>query len=285
MHRRTTRAVRAVVLAFLIAAAAAIAAAPANAAGGFNASQCRPSTSKPEPVVLLHGLGGNKLTNWVTIGPRLASEGYCVYSTTYGKGIAGELAGGLRSMRSSSKEVATFVDDVRARTGAAKVNLVGYSEGTTVAAYYMKFDGGGAKVKRFVGFGSNFKGTTLYGLNQLVRTIPAISNILNSGLCEACDEFLPPSALIDDLNRGGVTVPGPQYTSIVTKFDNIIRSYTSGILDEPGVKNVVLQNECRLDVVSHLALPFDPNVYRQMRKALDPEGAPRPGCVPFFAPV
>ena len=45
---------------------------------GANIWSCRPSAAHPEPVVLVHGTGGNKNDNWQTFAPLLADNGYCV---------------------------------------------------------------------------------------------------------------------------------------------------------------------------------------------------------------
>lgn len=276
---------RAVALAAAVALVSALGAAPAQAApsSGWNDFTCRPSAAHPQPVVLLHGLGGQRIDNWLFHAPALAARGYCVFSLTYGTGAFGELVGGLGSMRTSAREVAAFVDRVRAATGAAEVDLVGHSEGTTVAAYYLKFEGGADKVADFVGFGSNFQGTSLLGLTRLIKVaIPFLPNTARfvESQCGACLEFLPPNAFIDDLQRGGVTVPGVRYTSIMSRYDAVVTPYTSGRIDEPGVTNIVLQQVCGLDFSGHVGMAADPNVTLLIRRALDPQSPPAMRCVP-----
>ena len=61
---------------------------------GFNDWSCQPSAAHPDPVVLLHGLGGNGPGNFLTLGPYLASAGYCVYAPTYGEAVKGIPVGG-----------------------------------------------------------------------------------------------------------------------------------------------------------------------------------------------
>ena len=253
---------------------------------GVNDWNCRPSGANREPVIMLHGMGANGGLNWFTKAPLVAAAGYCVFTPTYGQGILG--VGGLKSMRTSAQEVSDFVDKVRATTGAAKVNLVGHSEGTTVSAYYMKFLGGNTKVANFVGFGANYQGTTMNGVSTLVRSLPAnvVDAVLNdSGLCEACNEYLPPSQFLTDLNAGGVTRPGPRYTNIVSKLDTVVVPYTSGIINEPGVTNIVLQDHCAADLVGHIAQAVDPNVTALTIWALNGQTGPLPACVPFVAPL
>ncbi|MFE4378031.1 lipase family alpha/beta hydrolase [Streptomyces cyaneofuscatus] len=245
--------------------------APAESApsSGWNNWSCRPSTAHPEPVVLVHGMGANHWDNFLTLAPTLRANGYCVYSQTYGK----TLLGGLAPMADSAAELSTFVDRVRAATGASKVDIVGHSEGTTVPAYYMKLLGGAAKVDDFVGFGSNFKGTTLNGLATLAEALK-LQGLLTGVGCGACTDYLPGSAFLAELNDGPVAVPGPTYTSIVTRYDTVVTPYTSGLLaPAPNVTNIVLQDKCGLDFVGHLGLAIDPNVAQLVLNRLDPEGS------------
>lgn len=266
--------------------AVGLTAAPASAAGGINNWNCRTDAQHPQPVVLAHGLGANTDANWFYHGPKLAAAGYCVYTFTYGTGVLGPGVGGIASMRDSAAELKTFVDRVRSTTGAAEVDIVGHSEGTTITAYYLKFLGGADAVESFVGFGSNFKGTTLGGFKDLAKaamTIPVLGDAFIRA-CGACAEYLPPSQFLDDLAAGGFTVPGVRYTSIISRYDTVVVPYTSGRIDEPGVKNIVLQDACKLDFAGHLAMAIDPNVTSLIRANLGSENH-TVRCVPFFAPA
>ncbi|HEX3784475.1 MAG TPA: hypothetical protein VHX38_32860 [Pseudonocardiaceae bacterium] len=79
-------------------------------------------------------------------------------------------------MRCWAAALGTFVDQVRATTGAAQVDIGGHSGDSTVPAYcYLKVDGGATKVKHFVGFGLNYQGTTLDGLATLAKALGLIS--------------------------------------------------------------------------------------------------------------
>jgi triacylglycerol lipase len=278
------------ILTALVAAVTLGVAAPAVAeaapSSGWNNWSCAPSAQHPEPVVLVHGLGANDTVNWFFHAPKIAAQGYCVYSLTYGTGILGPGVGGLASMRDSAAQLGRFVDRVRTATGAAKVDIVGHSEGSTMPAYYLKFLGGAAKVGHFVGFGANYRGTTLGGLDALAKalltSVPGLRAILKTA-CGACTEYLAPSAFLDDLARGGVHVAGPAYTSIVSKYDEVVTPYTSGILNEPGATDIVLQDFCSSDASGHLSQATDPNVTGLILHALDSSYTPK--CTPFTLPL
>jgi pimeloyl-ACP methyl ester carboxylesterase len=287
--RVTNGGVKRILTAFVAAVTLGVAApavAEAAPSSGWNDWSCQPAAQHPQPVVLVHGLGANDTVNWFFHAPKIAAQGYCVYSLTYGTGALGPLVGGLASMRDSAAELGRFVDRVRTTTGAAKVDIVGHSEGSTMPAYYLKFLGGAAKVANFVGFGANYRGTTLGGLDALAKgllaSVPGLRGILTTA-CGSCTEYLAPSAFLGDLARGGVHVAGPSYTSIVSRYDEVVTPYTSGILNEPGAKDVVLQDFCRSDAAGHLSQAIDPNVTGLILHALDSRYTPR--CTPFVLPL
>lgn len=270
-------------IAVLVTAATAFAAAPATAASssGVNNWSCVPTAAHPQPVVLWHGLGSNGPTDMGTMAQFLANKGYCTYYETYGTTYYGPFTGGLAPMENSAVQLQSFVNRVLASTGAAQVDIVGHSEGTTVPAYYLKFLGGAALVKNFVGYGSNFQGTSLDGLETLSGLL-GFQAALNFGGCAACNEFAPGSAFMNKLDAGGVTVPGPQYTSIVTKYDEAVTPYTSGVLPAASdVTNITLQDVCPDDFSGHIALAIDPNVESVVANALDPANATPVQCIPM----
>ncbi|WP_020669672.1 esterase/lipase family protein [Amycolatopsis nigrescens] len=263
--------------------------APAAAANprGVNDWSCRPSAAHPEPVVLVHGTGDNKERTWREIGPVLEREGYCAYSLTYGvlpdSPITGDVVGGLMPMDYSAKELRDFIEVVRAVTGAGKVDIVGYSQGTMVPTYYAKLLGGQDKINRYVSLAPIWGGTNLFGLAYiygLLRTLGlgAVSGLLTN--CAACPDLLTGSEMLRKLHEGGIFLPNISYTNIVTEYDRNIVPYTSGLGDGPNVRNVVLQESCPADQVDHVGIVFDPNAIGHVLGALDPAGARPVPCVP-----
>jgi triacylglycerol lipase len=260
----------------------AVAGALTTDAPGTNDWSCKPSAQHPRPVVLVHGLTGNKSTNWATYGPLLKNNGYCVFALTYGvKGVPAPLNmfGGLNPMESSAQEVKAFVARVLSATGAAKVDIVGHSEGTIVPGYYVKFLGGAAEVHNLVSLAPIWHGTNPAGLNTLGQAGRpfGITGLVESALepyFASGPQMLASSAYIAKLRSGGTTrAPGVQYTNIVTKYDELVLPYTSGI--EPGATNVVLQDKCMLDFSEHFEIAADPVAAAVVLNALDP-AHPRP---------
>jgi hypothetical protein len=268
----------AVVLASQTAGHAATVSATGRAASvpgaGFNDWSCRPSAVHPEPVVLLHGLGGNGPGNFAALGPYLETAGFCVFAPTYGEATPDFPVGGLTPIPQSATEIANYIGQVLAATGATKVDLVGHSEGGFEALYGPKFVPGEApEVARVVALAPPTHGTTFASLVTIANdlgALPPVLAILGAGGCPACSELTTGSALVATLNTGPITQPGIAYTVIASTHDELVTPYGTEFVNEPGADNETVQASCPLDPVGHIGLAFDPDVAELVLNALDP---------------
>lgn len=247
---------------------------------GANDWSCQPSAAHPEPVVLVHGLFANQADNWQMAAPLLKNNGYCVFALTYGTNASwpapfNTQVGAIGQMQASAAQVGTFIDKVLAATGAAKVDIVGHSEGTMIPDYYAKYLGGATKIDKYVALAPIWHGTDLAGtgtLEELAAAFgfgPAVNQLFAAGGAPALTQFGQGSDFITALRAGGTAkVPGIRYTSIVTRYDELVTPYTSGI--EPGMTNIVLQNVCPLDLSDHLEIASSPTTAQLVLNALDP---------------
>ncbi len=264
---------------FLSSAIAAGASDPFGSPPGANDWRCRPNAAHPEPVVLVHGLLGNRNTNWQTYAPLLKNNGYCVYALTYGQSHNAPAPfknafGGLERMEHSALQLKAFVARVLQHTGASKVDIVGHSEGTQMPDYYAKFLGGARYIDKYVSLAPLWHGTnsagqaTLYGLAKKFGFKGTVDQLFGA-FFPAGPELLHGSAFYKKLRSGGTpAVPGIAYTNIVTKYDQLVSPYTSGI--QAGMHNVVVQNKCAQDYTEHFEMAADPVAARIVLNALDP---------------
>lgn len=253
--------------------AAVLGGTPESNAPGTNDWACKPSAAHPRPVVLVHGTLGNRSTNWQTYGPLLKNNGYCVFALTYGALPAPypvNALAGLGSMRTSAEELRVFIDRVLATTGADQVDIVGHSQGTLMPQYYLKRLGGAGTVKTYVSLAPLWHGTQI--LPAELTTLLGIDPT-KVPVCVACGEFDPGSSFMQEIRAGGVATPGVTYVNIVTKYDELVRPYTSGI--EPGMTNIVVQDACAIDYSEHFQIAADRNATLHVLNALDPAN-PRP---------
>ncbi|WP_037604743.1 esterase/lipase family protein [Streptacidiphilus rugosus] len=261
--------------------------APGISPAGANNWNCRPSASHPEPVVLVHGTFENGDDNWGGAAPLLADSGYCVFSFNYGGPASWSPIQGVGSIEGGAAQLSGFVDQVLGATGAAKVDLVGHSQGGMLPRYYIKNLGGADKVAKLVALTPSNNGTTLDGITELGRQLGLLepANNFLAQACDACVEQEIGSPFLTALNAGGETVPGIAYTVIATKNDEVVTPYTNALLPAaPNVTDITVQDQCALDQSDHLEIAYDPVALTDVLNALDP-AHPQPVPCEVVLPV
>jgi triacylglycerol esterase/lipase EstA (alpha/beta hydrolase family) len=260
-------------------------ASPTASPPGANDWSCQPSAAHPRPVILVHGTFADMSDSWQALSPLLHNHGYCVFALNYGahggSGALGIYAVG--DIPESATQLSDFVDRVLAATGASQADLVGHSQGGMMPRYYLKHLGGDAKVHTLVGLAPSNHGTTLDGLFTLSTYFPGASEF-DGALCPACQQQSAGSPFLTELNSGGETVAGVDYTVIESRYDEVVTPYTSAFLSGPNVTNVLLQDQCALDLGEHLSMPYDHIADADVLTALDPAQPMHPLCTPI-APV
>jgi triacylglycerol esterase/lipase EstA (alpha/beta hydrolase family) len=299
MRRRASLLIAIAVLAFAATAGTASAqlpviyngalgyaqASPTASPPGANDWSCQSSAAHPRPVVLVHGTFADMSDSWQALSPLLHNHGYCVFALNYGSYSGSGAIGvyGVGDIPESAAQLSAFVDQVLTATGAQEVDLVGHSQGGMMPRYYLKNLGGAGKVHTLVGLSPSNHGTTLNGLFTLATYFPG-ATAFTGALCPACEQQRAGSPFITALNSGGETVAGVSYTVIQSRYDEVVTPYTSAFLSGSGVTNIVLQDQCALDLGEHLSMPYDHIADADVLTALDPANPVHPLCTPI-APV
>ncbi|WP_408610080.1 esterase/lipase family protein [Gordonia insulae] len=262
---------------------------PGGSLPGTNDFACRPTRQHPRPVILVHGSGGGRQTNWATLAPVLANAGYCVYAPTYGALTTvwpASALGGLGPKVDSAWQIKTFVDRVMAATGAARVDIVGHSLGTEIPTYWMKYLGGRGKVEHYVSLAPYWR----QGPDSDDDRGESIAMFRHAlGIPESprppCPECVPAPrdlSFNEAVRQPTPYLPGVAYTNIVTRHDEIVTPYSSGILDGPpgtDVRNIVVQDGCPADRSDHASITSNRRSAALVLGALDPAHAPPVPCV------
>lgn len=214
---------------------------------------------RPGTVVLIPGYGGSTVS-LDALAKRLRTEGR--------EAVVVQLPGdGTGDLRAQVPVVDAAVQTAL-QAGAPSVDIVGYSAGGIVARLYESGDGADV-TRRVVTLGSPHHGTEVAAL--AARFAP--------GDCpEACQQLVPGSALLDDLNAVDETPDGPQWLSLWTSVDQVVTPPDTARLD--GASNVVLQELCPASRTAHGQLPRDRAVQGVVLAALGaqpiavPQGCP-----------
>ncbi|MFE9404210.1 esterase/lipase family protein [Streptomyces sp. NPDC006530] len=265
---------------------------PERSPAGANDFTCRPAPAHPYPVILVHGTFENAYDNWSALAPRLKSAGYCVFALNYGEATPHALMKAVAPISASARQLAAYVDKVLTATGAAKADLVGHSQGGgLLPQWYLRFDGGAARVHQLVAINPSSHGTTILGLAHLANAVLDVAGHAGKPLgldSPAAKDQTVGSPVLQKLYANGDTEPGVAYTTIVTRTDEVVTPYTHQFLTaQPGatVDNVLLQNVCPLELTGHLGSPYDPNVHQLVLNALDPAHATPVQCALLTAPL
>jgi len=239
----------------LLAAGVALAVVAAVAAAAVMALRAAPRQGRPGevPAVLVPGYDGTP-SSLGTLAARLRAGGRRVVVVALPDRGTGDLAAAARVLERT-------VD----RTGAASVDLVGYSAGGIVVRAFLADRGGAARARRVVLLGTPNHGTDLAGA----------AAALDARLCAgACAQLVPGSALLARLNRDE-TPAGPAFTTIWTARDQTVTPPASARLE--GAVNVRVQDVCAGSEVGHGGLVRDALVLGLVARALDGALARPPG--------
>lgn len=264
---------------------------PDAAPAGSNDWTCRPSADHPRPVVLVHGTWEGAFSTFARLSPALKRAGFCVFTQNYGRtgpfdngGVLSIVPGlyGVGPTDESTRQLARFIGRVRSSTGAAQVDAIGHSQGGLLIRRYLKFAGGADPsdparntIAHVVTLGATNHGTTLGGPGALAATLRDAGvniEVPTDVLAGAAGyDQIVGSRVVEELNRGGETFPGIDYTAIATRYDQFSTPYAATFLTAgPGatVHNILLQNGCEIDISGHSVMTYSPRAISLVLRAL-----------------
>lgn|GEM_PF-5288718 len=198
------------------------------------------------PVILLAGQGDDATKSMKVYADSLKRDGFNVF-------VFDDAGRALESHGDASAKLDQLVDRVRRETGAAKVDLVGYSTGGTNARAYVNLYGGADKVGQVIQLAGTNNGD------------PSALDFCASGMEEKAG-----SDFMAALNAHPSQVP---ITSIYEKgTDGEVQETDARLAPDALHHNVALE-QARPDggnfvVNDHTSLPFDARAYDAMRAAL-----------------
>jgi triacylglycerol lipase len=246
---------RRLVVALAVAVVLAGVAGLAVAAGvGRPGGPAEPLGGDETPVLVVPGYNGTAASVG-TLAARLRAAGRQVVVVDLPDRGTGDLPASARTLGAAVE-----------RTGAARVDLVGYSAGGVVIRLWLADPGRALRARRVVLLGTPNHGTELAGA----------AAALGPGLCGSLCQLAPGSAVLAELNRGDETPPGPRFFSIWTAQDQTVVPPATAVLD--GAANIRVQDVCPSARLGHGDLVTSPLALGLVVEALqgtlpDPPGA------------
>ena len=215
----------------------------ATIAAPASAARPRSLDARPDPVLLVHGFRGSS-SGWDALESSLRAQGYRSSEID-----AIDYAGDASNV-DVAHQIARAADALRARTGAARVDVVSHSMGAISTRYWMERLGGAAHVDAWVSLAGVNEGTVwAYGCYVLAP----------------CREMVPTSSLLAGINDHFAVSGTTRYGAWWSPCDDVVVPRTNAEL--PGAHNV--ETAC----LGHSALRTDPRVLGQVVRFLDRRAA------------
>jgi triacylglycerol lipase len=210
----------------------------------------------PGPVLLVPGYGGRV----ASLQP-LVSAFRSIGRTAV---VVEPIGDGTGDLKIQADHLAEVAQTVLKQTGAPSVDVIGYSAGGVVARLWVRDAGGNPPVRRVLTLGSPQHGTSQAALGlEFAGSCPV-----------ACEQLVPDSDLLRQLNAGDETPDGPLWATVRSTSDRVVTPVDSAAL--AGAVNIVVQDICPGSAVAHGDLPGNPVVLA----ALDSVLGARPPQVP-----
>ncbi len=193
------------------------------------------------PVVLLHGFIDNRSV-FVVLRRALTRQGRRHLESLNYSPLT-------RDIRTAAELLGRHVEEICARTGHSRVDIVGHSLGGLIARYYVQRLGGDRRVRTLVTLGTPHGGTAVApgaGVHPIVRQMRGGSSVI--------EELRAPA-------------PGcrTRFVSFWSELDQVMAPVETACVAHPDLDAV----NVRVTGIGHLALPVHPTVAAAIREALE----------------
>ncbi|WP_084562922.1 esterase/lipase family protein [Corynebacterium aquilae] len=244
---------------------------------GTNDPNCRVDAAHPRAIVLLHGTDSTFYEDYSLLGPVLVDRGWCVFGLDYGLGPKKGDGFGWQPMEQSAAQVDELVGAAMASSKAQQVDVIGFSQGASVARAWMKWHARPGQVHGFIGLASPTRGGSFYGLAPMVDVLPAW--LRQAFVSPALLELVAGSAFVEGLNAGGELPEGVVGYTIGTRFDEMMpEGKNQELLSRPG-SHVWIQDVCPGNLGGHMFLPYNPTAIDVVVALLEGKTAEQLGSV------
>jgi triacylglycerol esterase/lipase EstA (alpha/beta hydrolase family) len=202
--------------------------------------RARPRRGPKRPVLLVHGILGQRHVYWNLFKRRLVADGFRVHEVVLPYALLGDI-------RIAARMLADKVDATLAGDRADKVDIVCHSAGGLVARYYLTYLKGDRKVRHLVTLGTPHGGTYF-------------SYLLQFPFLDIIRQTRPGSHLLKELSGPGAVPRGVTVTSLWSPIDGVVLPPESAVLT--GAVNI------KVPWTTHWGFLWSKHIYGLVRDAL-----------------
>lgn len=229
--------------------------------------------STPNPVIVAGGAFYPEITQW-PLRDTIARDGRDVHVFTIDNPANLLEENSLKPLDETSVRFGAFVDDVLARTGAQRVDIVTHSQSGLLTQYFIKRLGGANKVGTVVNFSGIAHGSLLGNFALELGDLRCLHVTL-------CEQLAMDSDFLRDLNDPTDAAPGVRYVNFTSRNEEFVFPFENNFMTGPGdITNVLLQDQCPRDFAEHLMLPLYPPLIEGAAQALRGDEIRLPCLVP-----
>ncbi|MEA3137361.1 MAG: triacylglycerol lipase [Thermoplasmata archaeon] len=212
--------------------------------GERRAPAARNGTAAPRahkrPVLLVHGILGQRHVYWNLFKRRLVADGFRVHEVILPYALLGDI-------RIAARMLADKVDATLAGDKADRVDIICHSAGGLVARYYVTYLKGNRNVRHIVTLGTPHGGTYFSYLLQF----PFLSIVRQTR---------PGSHLIQEISGPGAIPQGVKVTSLWSPTDLVVLPPESAVL--AGATNI------KVPWTTHWGFLWNKHIYHLVKDAL-----------------
>lgn len=232
---------------------------------GVNDPECRVTPERPHAVILVHGTDASLYGDYSKLGAEIARDGWCAYGLDYGVGKDGRFGWGR--LEDSARQLDELITQARATSGADKVQVIGFSQGATVARWWVNKIDEGKHTHAWIGLASPTRGGSLYGVVPLAQHLPGAVDVAedSGSVAPALVDLMAGSPVMEALNAGGETVPGPAYVTVATRTDETMPELVNQPIYGEKTRNIVQQDLCPQNLGGHMYMTYNPTVIELTR--------------------
>lgn len=239
---RTPRIIMGILASVSLVAAVSAGSGAASASPVAVKTAATVQSDERDPVILAGGAFMDESSNSL-LATRLRGAGFDVYFYKIPTPTA--------SLWTTAPSLASFVDEVLAKTGGDKVDVVNHSQSGLLTRHVIKYLGGADDIDTVVSMSGLHQGSRLGNMAQLIGQGDCAGIVI-------CQQLAEGSTYLTNLNNPAQAIGSIHYVNIGSRADVLAIPTANNFMTGPGdITNVIVQDQCWWRMPGHISMISD----------------------------